>query len=280
MIGVKRGMVVAAVALCATTVWGGSGQVVLDIDPAQSFADFEVCFGGGCDMDSSDVGGFVEIDLDNASAPTLMSLIDYRLELVDPLVFNIPILFGSISFNGTDVSFVDPQPGVSFGPTDIVGEMFEFVNLPVATEGTLSYNAAGSACLIMSQQGLPCIGMFDLGFLGVITTESFGGTIQIVDGEVTVTIDSEFTIVFDPDNPEFGTVTSMSTVVATGRIVTPGDGDGDGDVDLADFEAYLACVTGPDNGMVGEGCEVFDLDTDGDVDLADLNEFQLRYTGS
>lgn len=279
MNNVTRGFLVLAIVTLTTTAWGGGGQVVLEIDPAQSSADFEVCFGGTCDMDDSSVAGFVEIDLDNPNAPTQMSLIDYRLELVDRLDFFIEIFLGSMSLNAQNVAFVDPQPGTPFGPSAIIGDMFEFVNLPVTADGALNYNAVGSACVIVSQQGLPCMGMFDLALLGTITTETFSGEIQIVGGEVTATVTSEFMIVFDPDNPDFGTVTAMSTVVATGTIVTPGDADGDGDVDLADFEAYLDCVTGRDNGPIGATCGVFDFDTDDDVDFVDFSEFQLRYTG-
>ena len=58
-----------------------------------------------------------------------------------------------------------------------------------------------------------------------------------------------------------------------------GDFDFDGDVDLADFQEFNACLTGPDNGPVISGCEVFDANTDDDVDLADFGEFQMSFTG-
>ncbi len=275
----SMGVWVAVVGVMAGPVLGGGGVVDLQIDPVQSFADFEVCFGGVCRMDDSDVAGMLQIDVDNPNAPAEILLLDYDLSLVDPLSFFIEIFLGSITLNAQDVAFVDPQPGEPFGPVPVNAGQFTFENVPVTAEGSLNYNAVGSACVIVQQQGLPCMGMFDLGLLGVITTESFTGEIQVVDGEVTVTVDSEFMIVFDPDNPDFGTVTAMTSVVATGQIVTPGDTDGDGDVDLVDFETYLGCVTGPDGGPIADGCAAVDFDGDDDVDFIDLDEFQLRFTG-
>ncbi|UCG16800.1 MAG: hypothetical protein JSV19_01950 [Phycisphaerales bacterium] len=60
--------------------------------------------------------------------------------------------------------------------------------------------------------------------------------------------------------------------------VRQGDGDRDGDVDLADFVILAACMTGPDNGPVGVGCEMFDFSPkDNDVDLADFAGFQEAF---
>ena len=50
-------------------------------------------------------------------------------------------------------------------------------------------------------------------------------------------------------------------------------------VDLTDFASWPACMTGPDAGPYGEGCEAFDFDYDGDVDLFDFAEFQAAFTG-
>lgn len=61
--------------------------------------------------------------------------------------------------------------------------------------------------------------------------------------------------------------------------VAPGDADGDGDVDLFDYAAFSACVSGP-GVPAGTVCETFDLDSDGDVDLADFGAFQRVFTGA
>ncbi len=60
--------------------------------------------------------------------------------------------------------------------------------------------------------------------------------------------------------------------------VPPGDFDLDSDVDLDDFAAFKACVTGP-GGLMEPGCGLGDLDIDLDIDLADLGLLQLSFTG-
>ena len=59
-------------------------------------------------------------------------------------------------------------------------------------------------------------------------------------------------------------------------ITVPGDLDGDGDADLADFELFLSCMTGPDV-PCSAGCQLADLDHEGDVDLEDFADFQAAY---
>lgn len=57
-----------------------------------------------------------------------------------------------------------------------------------------------------------------------------------------------------------------------------GDLDGDDDVDLADYELFGECVSGPEGGLM-PGCEGADLDYDSDVDNADFAAFQRLFTG-
>ena len=59
-----------------------------------------------------------------------------------------------------------------------------------------------------------------------------------------------------------------------------GDFDGDKRVDLADFDSWFDCMTGPNAGPYGTGCEVFDFEFDADVDLFDVAGFQQVFVGS
>jgi len=75
----------------------------------------------------------------------------------------------------------------------------------------------------------------------------------------------------------------MSGRIFVAHAATPGgpiegELDCDGDVDLVDFGAFAACLTGPGGG-VSLGCLPADYDEDGDVDLADAGSFQLLFTG-
>ncbi|MBN1514523.1 MAG: family 10 glycosylhydrolase [Phycisphaerae bacterium] len=58
-----------------------------------------------------------------------------------------------------------------------------------------------------------------------------------------------------------------------------GDYDVDGDVDAADYARFGDCVTGPDAGPIGAGCDLFDFDADADVDTEDFQTFQEAFTG-
>lgn len=59
-----------------------------------------------------------------------------------------------------------------------------------------------------------------------------------------------------------------------------GDFDGDKQVDLGDFDSWFDCMTGPNAGPYGTGCEVFDFEFDEDVDLFDVAGFQQVFAGS
>ncbi len=71
---------------------------------------------------------------------------------------------------------------------------------------------------------------------------------------------------------------AVPAMVVAGGL--PGDFDGDSDVDLADFEAFSACVGGVAVPVGDPACFVFDFDADNDVDLLDWCVFQGVFTGS
>ncbi|MEW6251620.1 MAG: hypothetical protein AB1716_13315 [Planctomycetota bacterium] len=62
----------------------------------------------------------------------------------------------------------------------------------------------------------------------------------------------------------------------TSKYNLPGDCDGDNDVDIADFNEFESCLTGP-GGELGPYCDCHDLDGDADVDLSDFVELQLSF---
>ena len=66
-------------------------------------------------------------------------------------------------------------------------------------------------------------------------------------------------------------------VAADSAAIAP-DCDGNGIVDLADYSALAACLSGPAGGTQ-VGCECFDADADGDVDLHDFGVLQAGFGG-
>lgn len=57
----------------------------------------------------------------------------------------------------------------------------------------------------------------------------------------------------------------------------PGDCNTDGGVNLLDYEAFEACLTGPLGGMADSSCVCFDRDGDDDVDITDFAAFQSSF---
>lgn len=61
--------------------------------------------------------------------------------------------------------------------------------------------------------------------------------------------------------------------------LAPTDCNDDGGVDLADYDAFEACLSGPAGGIL-DGCACYDVDRSGDVDLVDFAVSQAEFTGS
>ena len=57
-----------------------------------------------------------------------------------------------------------------------------------------------------------------------------------------------------------------------------GDADGSGSVGLADFGAYVFCMSDPASDAA-DGCDGMDFDGDDDVDMVDFLRFQRRFAG-
>uniref|UniRef100_UPI0025CC15C4 hypothetical protein n=1 Tax=uncultured Thiodictyon sp. TaxID=1846217 RepID=UPI0025CC15C4 len=72
---------------------------------------------------------------------------------------------------------------------------------------------------------------------------------------------------------------TFDCALAHGIRAVPFDWDDDGNVDMIDFEAFAAVMTGPGNCCPTTNSWIFDNDSDQDVDLGDFAAFQRGFTG-
>ncbi len=72
-------------------------------------------------------------------------------------------------------------------------------------------------------------------------------------------------------------ITVILEVIAP--AIFPFDDNGNGFVELAEFETFEGCMTGP-GGTLQSPCDNHDADLSGDVDTVDFAEFQAAFTGS
>ncbi len=62
--------------------------------------------------------------------------------------------------------------------------------------------------------------------------------------------------------------------------IAPGDCNTDGGVNLFDYDAFEACLSGPSGGAISPACACFDLDGSGTVDMSDFALLQKGFSGS
>lgn len=62
--------------------------------------------------------------------------------------------------------------------------------------------------------------------------------------------------------------------------LAPGDCNVDGGVNLFDYDAFEACLSGPGGGVLPAECACFDLDGNGTVDMLDFGGLQRGFSGS
>lgn len=126
--------------------------------------------------------------------------------------------------------------------------------------------------------------------VGVATFQALGGTAGSGFELTRVTVDGGgamratgggFELSGTIGQPDAGLLTGVGFELTGGFwfAVATGDQNEDGAVDLVDYSVFEACMTGPDGGAPGAGCEVLDADRNGTIDLADFAVIQATFSG-
>jgi len=114
--------------------------------------------------------------------------------------------------------------------------------------------------------------------LKVLSATSLSGVFtNVANGQRLTTVDGigSFLVHYGP-----GSALPQNQIILTDFEFTPGDCDHDGNINLDDYAPLPDCLGGPDVLLGPIECGCFDLNADDDVDLSDFAAFQAALTGS
>jgi hypothetical protein len=247
-----------------------ASPATLTVIPAQSNISTTLCMticGTQCSTSASPVSGTVVMGLDCLTDPQNLILHDFNLLLNNAIAWhlNYGAICGRFDSNATNVAMNYGTPGTPMPPTPLSGGAFTYADVPSTMTGTLTYTTTNLVCAAFQAAGLLCNDTIDLATLapGAVTLT---GSVQVVGRDVTLTLNVNSSGPIDPNNPGFGTLTIVGTVVAAGTIPLPdagtfsavlvglntdldaiceSDANLDGLIDGRDVRAYLEALLGP-----------------------------------
>jgi len=127
--------------------------------------------------------------------------------------------------------------------------------------------------------------MLSLAFLGAVAVavmaQQYEITRSTIDGGgVMRSTGGAFELSGTIGQPDAGVLTGGSFVLTGGFWfgLAPTDCNDDGSVNLADYDMFEACLSGPAGGILA-GCACYDVDRNGDVDMVDFAVSQAEFTG-
>ena len=248
----------APLALAALTLSlhaGAAVPVSTTVDESQSTVMVTLTLAGGSDSDVSPATGTIAVELDDASAPTQISITGFDVGLSETIDLAISFGFlGSFTGTGTDIALLYPDAPTPVGPAAIgVGGAFAVPGVSTQSLGLINYSATGLACTALINAGLLCASAIDLSASAPVPT-TVDGTISIAGNTITISTAFSGSQPLDPANPSLGTLAISGTVVSVGTLpavcvadlTTTGTTNGvpDGTVNGSDFTFYLALFAG------------------------------------
>lgn len=268
------------VSLLAMSAWiaplASATVVVVPLSSAASSVDVTFCLSSHCDSDTSPLTGSITLDLDSINSPTQATLLDFVTNVSEPIDLFIQLGPGStLTATTANVVFLSATPGIPNGPVPIVSGDATFSNVLSAMQGTLTYNASGIACVLLTNQGYACSDNIDLSTLDPANADQVITTISSVNRTVSVSTRITVATPLDPNNPALGDV--MVDALLVGSVFVPlppcpADLDGDHTIALGDLAMLLA-----NYGLLNATPAQGDLDGDQTVSLSDLAMMLAQY---
>jgi hypothetical protein len=260
-------------AVFALSTLATAGPVSLDVDPTLSSLDLtitvDISLADDTDSDSSPLSGAIEIELDDAGNPSLITLTDMVVVADQTMQFNWSFgFFGSADASVVGGGVFYDTPGVGTGPVPIVGSDFDFPELFVNLGGIMDV----SYDIFLVGSGADTVNLADQG----AGAASFVGSISVDGDQITLTsilpIESTQPLL-DSNGNEVGTVTTTgsATIIANGTAPScPADLNGDGVLNFFDISAFLAAFTAMDPAA--------DFTNDGLFNFFDVSAFLAQFT--
>lgn len=264
---------IACMALIALVGTATAQPIEFVIDSARSTLDITIeidlgALGGDTDSDTTQLSGSIFASVDDGSAPSSITLHDFRADMDTALQYNWSPAFLSTAEATLGGGFVEyAEPGTDIGPVPITDGTFEFLDVPTLLGGVLDV----SYSIFLVGDGSQKI---DLSTLGQTSTP-ISGEISSVDGTITISnvIELEASQPLVIDGTELGTVivTGTATMVATADAPTcPADLNGDGQLDFFDISSFLTAF--------GLQEPIADFNNDGAWDFFDISGFLSAYS--
>lgn len=234
-------------ALIAAAGIATADTVVLTIDPGQSSIDVDATLispvGNQTDSASSSVSGTIEIELDDYTNPSQITIVDFIIVIDDDIVLAYDYGFlGSADATLSDALATYGTPGTPTGPVPALFGAFDFAAvssaLSGAGNGSYDFFLVGSDTISIDLSTLP---LFDAPISGNVTAD---GTDVMLTASYDIDVLQELVAgVADLQ------LNGEATLVATGLAPEPGGcnaadiAEQFGVLDLADIGAFVGAFT-------------------------------------
>jgi Bacterial Ig domain len=169
--------------------------------------------GTACDTDTKSLTGFITVALDDNGMPTQIALRNYDLRAQGNFNLNLSWVFGLARLDAvaTGLQVYHARPGVSNAPVPIVANACTFTNVPMRTSGNANYVINQLACSSIGG-AFPCSSNINLADLGENSLTALTGTVQVVNGILSIDFDFIFEQPIDETNPTLGVFSGYGTV--------------------------------------------------------------------